>query len=285
MRWRGGRSGGGVEDRRGMSGGAVAAGGGGIAIIIAIAAYFLGIDPNVATGIANQLGAGGGAPQREGTFGTPDDEEGLFVDKVGANINDVWTATYGKDYSPPAAVVIYEGGTGTACGQGQAAMGPFYCPGDRKVYLDLSFWRELDNLGAGNTEAARAYVLAHEFGHHMQVLNGRSQQVQQAQRSLGQEEGNRYSVALELQADCYAGVWAVNAPKVSNGEVAFEAGDLEAGLRAANAIGDDTLQKRSSGRVVPEAFTHGSSAQRMEWLKRGYQTGDPTVCDGTFAGL
>jgi predicted metalloprotease len=267
-----------------MSGGAIAAGGGGIAIIVAIAAYFLGIDPNLASGIANQI-AGGGAQQREGTFGTPGDEEGLFVDKIGANINDVWTATYGDTYSPPAAVVIYEGGTGTACGQGQAAMGPFYCPGDRKVYLDLSFWRELDNLGAGNTEAARAYVLAHEFGHHMQVLNGRSQQVQQAQRSLGQEEGNVYSVALELQADCYAGVWAANAPKVSGNEVAFEPGDLEAGLRAANAIGDDTLQKRSSGRVVPEAFTHGSSAQRMEWLKRGFQTGDPTVCDGTFAGL
>ncbi len=284
MRWRGGRSGGGVEDRRGMSGGAIAAGGGGIAIVVAIAAYFLGIDPNLASGIANQL-TGGGATQREGTFGTPGDEEGLFVDKVSANINDVWAAKYGDSYTPPASIVIYEGGTGTACGQGQAAMGPFYCPGDRKVYLDLSFWQQMEQLGAGSAESARAYVLAHEVGHHMQVLSGASQKVQQAQRSLGQEEGNRYSVALELQADCYAGVWAANAPSVSNGEVAFEPGDLEAGLRAANAIGDDTLQRRQGGTIVPEAFTHGSSAQRMEWLKRGFQTGDPAVCDGTFDGL
>ena len=284
MRWRGGRSGGGVEDRRGMSGGALAAGGGGIAIIVAIAAYFLGIDPNVASGIANQI-AGGGATQREGTFGTPGDEEGLFVDKISANINDVWAAQFGDTYTPPASIVIYEGGTGTACGYGQAAMGPFYCPSDRKVYLDLSFWRQMEDLGAGSAESARAYVLAHEIGHHIQVLTGASQQVQQAQRSMSQEEGNRYSVALELQADCYAGVWAANAPVVSNGEVAFEPGDLEAGLKAANAIGDDTLQRRQGGRVVPEAFTHGSSAQRMEWLRRGYQTGDPRVCDGTFDGL
>lgn len=284
MRWRGGRSGGGVEDRRGMSGGAMAAGGGGIAIIVAIAAYFLGIDPNAANSIVSQV-TGGGASQREGTFGTPGDPEGLFVDKISANINDVWAAKFGDSYKPPASIVIYEGGTGTACGQGQAAMGPFYCPGDQKVYLDLSFWKQMEELGASSAESARAYVLAHEVGHHMQVLSGASQKVQQAQRSLGQEEGNRYSVALELQADCYAGVWASNAPAVSNGEVSFEPGDLEAGIEAAGAIGDDTLQRRQGGAVRPESFTHGSSAQRMEWLRRGFQNGDPSVCDGTFAGL
>jgi predicted metalloprotease len=284
VKWRGGRSSGGVEDRRGLGGGTIAAGGGGVAIIVAIAAYFLGIDPNAANQIVNQLG--GGSIQREGTFGTPGDPEGKFVDIIATNLNDVWAAKIGQGYEGPAAVVIYTGGTGTGCGYGQAAMGPFYCPSDRKVYLDLAFWQDLDRLGAGNTDPARAYVLAHEFGHHVQVLTGASERVQRAQQAArNQADGNRYSVALELQADCYAGVWAKSAASVSNGEVAFEPGDIEKGLQAANAIGDDTLQRSAGRGVSPENFTHGSSAQRVEWLRRGYESGDPRVCEGTFEGL
>jgi len=154
------------------------------------------------------------------------------------------------------------------------------------VYLDLSFWQQMESqLGASSADFARAYVIAHEYGHHVQTLTGASQQVQRAQQAASsQAEANRYSVALELQADCYAGVWAANAAAVSGGQVALSAGDLEEGLRTASAIGDDTLQRRQGGRVVPEGFTHGSSAQRREWLQRGYQTGDPASCD-TFAAI
>lgn len=283
MRWRGGQRGGGIEDRRGLGAGAIA-GGGGLVGIIAVAAYlFLGIDPNTTQAIVGGLNMGGGAEQR-GTVGTPKDDAGLFVDIVGKNVNDVW-ATKLDGYTPPT-VILYEQGTNTGCGYGQAAMGPFYCPSDQSVYLDLSFWNTMSTqLGASDGDFAKAYVIAHEYGHHIQTLTGASQKVQQAQRSLSQEEGNRYSVALELQADCYAGVWAANAAQVSNGEVAMESGDLEAGLKTAKAIGDDTLQQRSGGRVTPENFTHGSSAERMEWLKRGYQSGDPRTCEGTFEGL
>jgi predicted metalloprotease len=154
------------------------------------------------------------------------------------------------------------------------------------VYLDLGFWQEMETqLGASGADFARAYVIAHEYGHHIQTLTGTSDQVRQAQqRAGGQAEANRYSVALELQADCYAGVWAANASTASNGQVSLTAGDLEEGLKTASAIGDDTLQRRSGGRVSPESFTHGSSADRVAWLRRGYESGDPRVCD-TFSGL
>ena len=157
-----------------------------------------------------------------------------------------------------------------------------YC----QVYLDLSFWQEMETrLGASGADFARAYVLAHEVGHHVQTLTGASEQVQRAQQAARSEgEANRYSVALELQADCYAGVWAANAAAVSGGEVALERGDLEEGLRTASAIGDDALQRNAGRGVNPESFTHGSSEQRMQWLQRGYQSGDPAACD-TFAGL
>ena len=281
MRWMGGRRGGGVEDRRGIAG--VAAGGGlGVAVIALIGYFFFGIDPTTTQQIASQFGGAGS--QEQGQVGTPQDQAGLFVDVIGANIDDVWASKI-NGYAPPK-VVIYDQGTGTGCGYGQSAMGPFYCPNDKTVYLDLAFWQDMETqLGASGADFARAYVIAHEFGHHVQTLTGASQKVQQAQQAArSQGEANQYSVALELQADCYAGVWAANAAAVSGGEVALESGDLEEGLKTANAIGDDTLQKRSSGRVVPEGFTHGSSAQRVEWLKRGYQSGDPEQCD-TLAGL
>lgn len=283
MRWRGGSRGGNVEDRRGLGAGAIAGGGGLVGIIAVVAYLVLGIDPNTTQAIVGGLNMGGGAEQR-GTEGTPADDAGLFVDVIGRNVNDVWK-TKMNGYSEPR-VVLYEQGTSTGCGYGQAAMGPFYCPTDQTVYLDLSFWQTMSSqLGASDGDFAKAYVIAHEFGHHVQTLTGASAKVQQAQRSLSQEQGNRYSVALELQADCYAGVWAANASGVSGGEVALQAGDLEAGLKTANAIGDDTLQRRGGGRVTPENFTHGSSAERMEWLQRGYQSGNPATCDGTFAGL
>ena len=282
MRWQGGRTGGGVEDRRGMGGGAIAGGGIGVTVLALIGYFVFGIDPNTTTQLASQFGGAGA--QEQGQVGTPEDQAGRFVDVVGTNINDVWK-TQVQGYSPPK-VVIYSQGTGTGCGFGQAAMGPFYCPTDSTVYLDLAFWQEMESqLGASGADFARAYVIAHEFGHHVQTLTGASQEVQQAQqRARGEAEANQYSVALELQADCYAGVWAAHAAQVSNGEVALEAGDLEEGLKTANAIGDDTLQRRGGGRVSPENFTHGSSAQRVEWLQRGYQSGDPASCD-TFSGI
>lgn len=278
MRWQGGRQGGNVEDRRGL-GGRAAGGGIGVAVIALIGYFVFGIDPTTTRQVAEQLG--GTAASEQGTLGTPSDQAGAFVDVIGANLNDVWTAKL-KGYTPPK-VVIYEQGTQTGCGFGQSAMGPFYCPADATVYLDLGFWTAMESqLGASGADFARAYVIAHEFGHHVQSLTGVSTRVAQA-RDISEAAGNRASVALELQADCYAGVWAAGASAASGGKVALESGDLEEGLKTAKAIGDDALQKRSTGQVTPEKFTHGSSAQRVEWLQRGYRSGDPTQCE-TFAG-
>lgn len=278
MKWQGGRRGGNIEDRRGMSPGA-AVGGGGIGIIIlALIGYFVfGMEPQqIAEMASSQQGT---ATQQAGVEGTPADEAGQFVDVIGANINDVWQSSL-EGYTPPR-VVLYEQGTGTGCGFGQSAMGPFYCPADQTVYLDLSFWQDMETqLGASGAEFARAYVIAHEFGHHVQTLTGASQQVRQAQQQArSQEEANQYSIALELQADCYAGFWAANAARASGGAVALEPGDLEEGLKTANAIGDDMIQKRMQGRVTPENFTHGTAEQRMTWLRRGYDSGDPNTCN------
>ncbi len=194
MKWRGGRAGGRVEDRRGM-GGAVAGGGIGLALLGLIGYYFFGIDPQTTQQVATQFGAG---QQQEGQVGTPEDEAGRFVDVIGSNVNDVWSRTL-DGYQPPN-VVIYDQGTGTGCGYGQSAMGPFYCPLDQTIYLDLDFWQEMETqLGASGAEFARAYVIAHEFGHHVQTLTGASQAVRDAQqRAANQEEANQYSIALEL---------------------------------------------------------------------------------------
>ncbi|KCZ49488.1 KPN_02809 family neutral zinc metallopeptidase [Hyphomonas pacifica] len=279
MRWQGGRRGGNVEDRRGLGPGKAVGGGSLIVVVIALVGYFVfGMEPKDVERLIESTSTQTSS-QQSGEVGTPEDQAGQFVDVVGANINDVWNGML-PDYREPT-VVLYTQGTSTGCGYGQAAMGPFYCPNDQTVYLDLSFWQQMeDQLGASGAEFARAYVIAHEFGHHVQTLTGTSQQVRQAQQKAGsQAEANKYSVALELQADCYAGVWAANAAKASNGTVALEPGDMREGLKTANAIGDDMLQKRSQGRVTPEAFTHGSAEQRMTWLNRGYETGDPRQCD------
>jgi predicted metalloprotease len=280
MRWEGGRRGGNIDDRRGMGGAGIAGGGIGALVLAAIGYFVFGVPPETTQQLTSQLG---GATAQEGQQGSPEDQAGRFVDVIGTNIDDVWKTKL-EGYRPPT-VTLYEQGTNTGCGFGQAAMGPFYCPTDQHVYLDLSFWAEMEQLGGSSADFARAYVIAHEYGHHIQTLTGASQQVQQAQRSAsGEAEANRYSVALELQADCYAGVWAANASAASNGQVVVTAADLEEGLKTASAIGDDSLQRRSGGRVSPDSFTHGSSADRVAWLRRGYESGDPAVCD-TFRSL
>jgi len=282
MRWQGGRKGGNIEDRRGMGPGKVAGGGIGVIIIALIGYFVLGMEPEEVAQIVGDQSAGSAASTQEGVRGTPEDEAGQFVDIIGANINDVWSQTL-RGYRAPT-VVLYEQGTGTGCGYGQAAMGPFYCPADQTVYLDLGFWQDMQTqLGASGADFAKAYVIAHEFGHHVQKLTGASDKVRQAQQAArSQEEANAWSIALELQADCYAGVWAAHAAQVSDGAVALEPGDVEEGLRTAQAIGDDMIQKRMTGKVTPEAFTHGTAEQRVEWLRRGLSTGDPNACD-TFS--
>ncbi len=274
MRW-GGDGGGNIEDRRGM--GAVGVGGLGVGgVVLALVGYFVfGIDPSTTLGVVNGAQQ---VQQQEGVRGTPADEAGRFVDVVSGTVDAVWTEMFrreGQTYRRPDAVVLYDQATGTGCGMGQSAMGPFYCPADRKVYLDLSFWQELETKFGAGGEAARAYVIAHEIGHHVQNLTGASERAQR----MGAKGAESGSVRLELQADCYAGVWAAHAAAVSNGQVALDPRDIEDGLRAASAVGDDTLQRKSQGQVMPDAFTHGSSEQRMRWFRRGVQAGDPAACD------
>ncbi|MET0271370.1 MAG: neutral zinc metallopeptidase [Phenylobacterium sp.] len=276
MRWTGGRGSGNIEDRRGL--GPVGVGGlGAGGVVLALIGYFVfGIDPSTTLSVVN--GAGGQAEQQAGARGTPGDEAGRFVDVVSTSVDDVWTAVFkqnGQQYTPPAGVVLYDQATGTGCGTGQSAMGPFYCPQDRKVYLDLSFWNELETKFGAGGEAARAYVIAHEIGHHVQTLIGASDEA----KRMGARGADSGSVRLELQADCFAGVWVAHAPQVSGGQVALDPKDVEDGLRAASAVGDDTLQRKTQGRVAPDSFTHGTSEQRMRWFRTGVTTGDPGACD------
>ena len=280
MRWGGGRESGNIEDRRGL--GPVGVGGLGVGgVVLALIGYFVfGIDPSTTMSVVE--GAQPQAEQQSGFRGQPKDEAGRFVDVISTSVDDVWTAIFkqqGQTYRPPAAIVLYDQATGTGCGLGQSAMGPFYCPQDQKVYLDLAFWQELETRFGAQGEAARAYVVAHEIGHHVQNLLGASDQA----RRMGARGATSGSVRLELQADCYAGVWAAHAPEVSGGQVALDPKDVEDGLRAAAAVGDDTLQKQATGQVAPDSFTHGSSEQRMRWFRAGVTTGDPAACD-TFSG-
>jgi hypothetical protein len=279
MRWSGGRRSGNIEDRRGMKGGVVGGVGAG-GVILALIGYFVfGIDPSTTLSTVSAV-SGGEQQQQAGVEGSPSDQAGAFVDVVSTSVDDVWAGIFqqqGERYTPPK-VVLYSQGTPTGCGAGQAAMGPFYCPNDQKVYLDLSFWNELADRFGAEGEAARAYVIAHEIGHHIQNLTG---QMPKAER-MGARGADSGSVRLELQADCYAGVWVARAGQVSSGQVTLDPKDVEDGLRAAAAVGDDTLQKQTQGRIVPDAFTHGSSEQRMRWFQRGVKSGDPGSCD-TFS--
>ncbi|MBX7248932.1 MAG: neutral zinc metallopeptidase [Caulobacteraceae bacterium] len=276
MRWQDGQGSGHVEDRRGLGPvGGIGIGG----IILAIIGYAVfGIEPEKTMSVLNEVT---GEPQ-QGQVGTPNDEQGRFVDTILASTEQVWSAEFrkaGMEYRP-TTTVLYTGGTMTGCGVGQAAVGPFYCPQDQKVYLDLSFFQQLDQEFGAPGDFARAYVIAHEVGHHVQLLTGVSAEVEQRMQAAGSEaEANSWSVRLELQADCYAGVWARQSNEARNW---LEAGDLEEGLRAAAAVGDDTLQSRAQGQVAPDSFTHGSSEQRVRWFTRGYESGDSDACD-TFS--
>ncbi|HEX8429768.1 MAG TPA: neutral zinc metallopeptidase [Longimicrobium sp.] len=273
MRWQGGRQSSNVSDRRGMGG--MAVGGGLGAVVLALVAMFLGVDPSAVV-------PAGPAPG-ESTQGPPqDDEQSRFVKVVLADTEDTWNRIFqemGRQYEEPG-LVLFTGQERTACGVGQSAMGPFYCPGDHKVYIDLSFYNDLkEKLGAPG-DFAQAYVIAHEVGHHVQTLLGVSDRVAQAGRGASEEEVNQLSVRQELQADCFAGIWGYHTRNSRN--IQLEAGDAEEALTAASAIGDDRLQQQSQGRVVPESFTHGSSEQRMRWFRRGFDNGDVRQCD-TFA--
>jgi predicted metalloprotease len=255
-----------VEDRRGMGfGGPVLIGGGGLGLLGIIAALLFGVDPS------QLLQGGGEAPQQSAPAGPrPDDAEASFAKRVLATTEDVWTQEFssrGQSYTPPT-LVLYDELTPTPCGTGQSAMGPFYCPLDARVYLDLAFFRELKTRFAAPGDFAAAYVIAHEVGHHVQNLRGEMERTGGPQRGAG-----GLSVRTELQADCYAGVWA---NRSSN---RLDPGDIQEALTAASAVGDDTLQKRTQGRVIPDAFTHGSSAQRVRWFTKGYQSGRPDDCD------
>ena len=290
MDWERGSRRGNIEDRRGMrsgGGGGRMIGGSVGGLALGLIGYFLfGINPLVIMQMAE--GIAPPAAQEGGRAGTPDDQMGRFVDAILTSTADVWNVEFqkmGQRYREPAPLVLYEQATGTACGTGQAAMGPFYCPPDTRIYIDLDFFRELGTRFNAPGDFAQAYVLAHEVGHHVQNLLGASDRMRQLQRNARSEaEANRYSVALELQADCYAGVWAARAADVSGGRIALEAGDLQEGLRAAAAVGDDTLQRQSRGRVVADSFTHGSAEQRQRWLQTGYSSGNSAACD-TFRGL
>jgi predicted metalloprotease len=252
-----------VEDRRGIGmGGGLGIGG----IVIAVAAYFLGFDPGTAINVAQQV-TSGRQDAREAPKGAPADQMGQFVAKVLGSTEVVWGKIFqqsNRTYRPPT-LVLYEGQVRSACGTGQAAMGPFYCPGDEKLYIDLGFFRELQTRFHAPGDFAQAYVIAHEVGHHVQKLTG----------AAARPESNQASVRMELQADCYAGVWGHYAGTMNQ----LDPGDVAEALNAATAIGDDRLQQQARGVVVPESFTHGTSEQRVRWFRRGLDSGRPKDCD------
>ncbi|UVO50383.1 zinc metallopeptidase [Sphingomonas sp. SUN019] len=284
-----------VEDQRGQSFGGGGGGGGlllgllpmigsrfgcgGIVVVLILLAVFGGL------GNIGSMFGGGGAPttqtgQRSGegsgaTSACAVDASSRAACNAFSSADNTWEVLFAKSgqrFTAPK-LVFYSGMGQSGCGAAQSAMGPFYCPSDQGIYLDTSFFRELETKFRASGDFAQNYVMAHEFGHHIQTLTGASDQVRRAQARATEAEGNALSVRLELQADCYAGVWA------AQNRTRLDPGDLEEGMTAAQAIGDDTLQKESQGRVVPDSFTHGSSAQRQEWLQRGLQSGDPAVCD------
>lgn len=292
MRWKDGRRSENVEDRRGMSYG-TAAGSGAVfrlipfflrskigrwallmGVVIFFGARMLGIDlMPLLTG-----GQGGSGTVQTQSFSAKEQELADFVSVVLGDTEDTWDEVFrsmGRNYDYPG-LVLFTGSVQSACGFAQAAMGPFYCPADRKVYIDLSFYRDLQNRFGAPGDFAQAYVIAHEVGHHVQNLLGISQKVQAAQSRVSRADANQLSVMLELQADCLAGVWGYHADSQRQ---MLESGDLEEALTAASAIGDDRLQRQSQGTITPDSFTHGTSAQRVRWFKRGFTSGKMSVCD------
>lgn len=287
MRWQGRRESDNVEDRRNESGGnSMGAGrmriprgkGGIILLIVVMIAGYYGYDLTpLLTGESTSLSS-----QQQQQRSTPQqDEAAKFTSVMLATTEDTWQKIFekmGKTYTPPK-LVMYRGATRTGCGTGQSVMGPFYCPTDSTVYIDLSFYDEMKNKLGADGDFAQGYVVAHEVGHHVQHLLGIEPKVRQLQQQGGQKQANQLSVKLELQADCFAGVWG----HYMQQENVLEPGDLQDALNAAEAIGDDRLQQKSQGRVVPDSFTHGTSEQRYSWFKKGFDSGNPGQCD-TFSG-
>ncbi len=283
MRWEFGRRSTNVEDRRGSGISGPVVGGGIGAIVLSVIVALLGGDPSV---ILDQREASSDRPRTESPQtqrSAANDSMTKFVSVVLADTEDTWHSLFrqmGGTYVEPK-LVLYSGAVESACGFARSAVGPFYCPADQKLYIDLSFYEDLKNRHQAPGDFAQAYVIAHEVGHHVQNLMGISNRVNAMQRRVDRVEANQLSVRQELQADCFAGIWAHHADR-SRQNLSLEAGDIEEALNAASSIGDDRLQHQAKGYVVPEAFTHGSSAQRVRWFKRGIQTGDPAQCN-TFA--
>jgi predicted metalloprotease len=275
MKWQVGRRSGNVEDRRGMGAGGIGGLGlGGIILVVIVSLLFHKNPLQVLSQVEGQAPAG-----QAGTNPQANDESSQFVSSILGSTEDVWGKIFqqsGQQYPPPK-LVLFSGAVGSACGRASAAMGPFYCPGDQQVYLDTSFFDDMRSKLGGGGDFAQAYVIAHEVGHHIQKLTGVADKVD-ALRAHGQsmEGDNGLSVRLELQADCYAGVWANQAQAQNQW---LEQGDVEEALNTATAIGDDRLQQQTQGQVVPDSFTHGTSEQRVRWFKSGFQSGNPGACD------
>jgi predicted metalloprotease len=279
MRWEDRRRSGNVEDRRGMRlPGGVAGGGLGTILLVLVMSWITGVNPLTLFQLVGGLGGGGSAPVQEAPTGAPaNDPQAEFAAVVLADTEDTWGRVFqqaGERYQPPT-LVLFSDAVQSACGTNSAAVGPFYCPADQKVYIDLGFFHELDQRFGAPGDFAQAYVIAHEVGHHIQTLLGVSERVMRMRQQVGEAEGNQLSVLQELQADCFAGVWGHHA----NQRQLLEAGDVEEGLQAAAAIGDDVMQRRAQGRISPESWTHGSAAQRVEWLRRGLSQGTIDACD------
>ena len=271
-----------VEDRRGLPAGRAGIGIGTV-VVLALIGWALGIDPSTLIGGAEQM-SGGDQTQQQVPTGAPSDQMGQFVSPVLGSTEEVWTEVFaraGKTYAPPT-LVMFSGATQSGCGFAQSAMGPFYCPDDQKVYLDTSFFEDLEqrfgacDVGSKTCQFAQAYVIAHEIGHHVQNQLGLLPKVQEAQRAMAQAESNSLQVRVELQADCLAGLWANRAQAKWQ---FIEPGDVEAAMQTASAIGDDRLQRRAQGYVVPDSFTHGTSAQRTRWFMTGFKSGEVASCD------
>lgn len=277
MDWKNLPSGGNIEDRRGaggVPGGGLAIGGIG-GLVIALIAMFFGIDPGVITGGGSNQSQ---PTQTQGQSADTNSEEYQFIDRTEASLEQVWSGIFqqsNRNFTKPA-LVLYSGGTQTGCGTANSAVGPFYCPQDSKIYLDTRFFNTMKQQLGGGGDFAYSYVVAHEFGHHIQNELGIADQVERKQRSARSEaEANSYSVRLELQADCFAGVWGNHVKQ----QVNLTQQDVQEAVNTAQAIGDDTLQRKSQGQVVPDSFTHGTSQQRVNWFMKGYQSGNPNGCD------
>jgi predicted metalloprotease len=296
MEWQGRRESGNVEDRRGMGGLGGGFGGGGLrgggfgggrgglglgaVAVILIVGWIAGVNPlDLLASIEGgaPIADNSGSSQSYGKVGAPGDEQGKFVATVLGDTETTWTDIFkamGKQYTPPT-LVLFDGETPSACGEAQTAAGPFYCPNDRKVYIDLAFYQQLKEQFDAPGDFAEAYVIAHEVGHHVQNLIGTLPKIDAERQNASQAQSNQLSIRLELQADCYAGIWARDEEKRGF----LDVGDIDEALNAAAQVGDDAIQKRAQGYAVPETFNHGTSAQRSRWFKRGYNGGDLSACD------